>query len=97
MAKVIEASTGVVPEFFGKPTHHTLEFILEQTGFRPEELAVIGDRLYTDIALAQDSAVTSILVLTGEATREDAAVSPTPPDIMVESLAKLRDLLNQLA
>ena len=97
MAKVIEASTGAVPEFFGKPTRHTLEFILEQTGFRPEELAVIGDRLYTDIALAQDSAVTSILVLTGEATREDAAASPTPPDIMVESLAKLRDLLNQLA
>lgn len=96
LAKVIEASTGAVPEFFGKPTRHTLDFILEQTGFRPEELAVIGDRLYTDIALAQDSAVTSILVLTGEATREDAAASPTPPDLMMDSLAQLRDLLDQM-
>lgn len=88
LAKVIEASTGAVPEFFGKPARHTLDFILEQTGFRPEELAVIGDRLYTDIALAHGTPVTSILVLTGEASRKDAETAPTPPDLIVESLAE---------
>ena len=93
LAKVIEASTGAVPEFFGKPARHTLDFILEQTGFRPEELAVIGDRLYTDIALAHGTPVTSILVLTGEASRKDAETAPTPPDLIVESLAELRDAL----
>ena len=93
LAKVIEASTGAVPEFFGKPARHTLDFILEQTGFRPEELAVIGDRLYTDIALAHGTPVTSILVLTGEASRKDSETAPTPPDLIVESLAELRDAL----
>lgn len=95
LAKVIEASTGVTPEFFGKPTRHTLEFILDETGFRPEELAVIGDRLYTDIALAHQTPVTSILVLTGEASLKEAETSPTPPDMIVESLAELRDILIQ--
>ncbi len=94
LAKVIEASTGVSPEFFGKPTRHTLEFILEETGFRPEELAVIGDRLYTDIALAHQTPVTSILVLTGEASLKEAVVSQTPPDLIVESLAELEYVLN---
>lgn len=72
IARLIEASTGVFPEFYGKPSRHTLDFLTEKTGFAPAELAVVGDRLYTDIALAQGTEATSILVLTGEATREEA-------------------------
>src|SRR5699024_11986126 len=52
MAKMIEASTGRFPEFFGKPSIHTLEYIIDITGCRSEEIAVVGDRLYTDIAVA---------------------------------------------
>ena len=68
MAKLVEASTGRFPEFFGKPSKHTLNYFVEQSGYRPEEIAIVGDRLYTDIAVADGSPVTSILVLSGEST-----------------------------
>ena len=63
MAKLVEASTGRYPEFFGKPSRHTLDYIIRETGCRPEEIAIVGDRIYTDIAVADGSNVTSILVL----------------------------------
>ena len=75
MAKLIEASTGKFPEFFGKPSKHTLDYIIKETGYQPEEIAIVGDRLYTDIAVADGSDVTSILVLSGESTREDVEKS----------------------
>lgn len=93
MAKLIEASTGVYPEFFGKPSHRTLDYIIEETGYRPEEIAIIGDRLYTDIAVADGSEVTSILVLSGETKEEDVKDSKIQPDIMIEDIGVLADLL----
>ena len=89
MAKLVEASTGRFPEFFGKPSKHTLDYIIEETGYRPEEIAIVGDRLYTDIAVADGSDVTSILVLTGESTREDVEQSAVKPDFVVDSLKNI--------
>ena len=42
---------------------YTLDYIIKETGCKPEEIAIVGDRLYTDIAVADGSEVTSILVL----------------------------------
>lgn len=93
IARLIEASTGVLPEFFGKPSRRTLDYIADVTGLPLAQIAVVGDRLYTDIALTYETEATSILVLTGEATAEEAAVSSTPPDMIVPSLAELTALL----
>lgn len=60
-----------ISEFFGKPSKYTLDYIIKETGCKPEEIAIVGDRLYTDIAVADGSEVTSILVLSGESSRED--------------------------
>lgn len=89
MAKMIEASTGRFPEFFGKPSKYTLDYIIKKTGCRPEEIAIIGDRLYTDIAVADGSDVTSILVLSGESTKEDVKNSEVKPDYIVEDLREI--------
>jgi 4-nitrophenyl phosphatase len=62
----LTASTGVNPRILGKPYPETLDFILEYTGCRKEDLVFTGDRLYTDIAIGANNGVTSILVLTGE-------------------------------
>lgn len=43
------------------------------------ELAMVGDRLYTDIATGVQFGMTSILVLTGEATLADVQTSPIKP------------------
>lgn len=93
IAKLIEASTGRYPEFFGKPSKRTLEYIIQETGYQPEEIAIIGDRLYTDIAVADGSDVTSILVMSGETKLEDIENSVVKPDIMIENIGVLADLL----
>lgn len=89
IAALVKASTGVQCEFFGKPSPHTLSYILEHTGCREKELAVIGDRLYTDIALTANSGVTSILVLSGEAKAKDLLESAVKPDLVVENISAL--------
>lgn len=93
MAKLIEASTGRFPEFFGKPSKHTLDYIIQETGCKPEEIAIVGDRLYTDIAVADQSDVTSILVLSGESTREDVETSDVKPDVILEDLSEITKML----
>ncbi|MEG0329591.1 MAG: HAD-IIA family hydrolase [Longicatena sp.] len=93
MAKLIEASTGKYPEFFGKPSRKTLEYIIEETGYAPEQIAIIGDRLYTDIKVADGSDVTSILVMSGETKSEDIDKSDVKPDIIIENIGELADLL----
>ena len=63
------------------------------TGYKPEEIAIVGDRLYTDIAVADGSDVTSILVLSGESTLEDVEASDVKPDIILESLKDITEKL----
>ncbi len=93
IAALVKASTGVQCEFFGKPSPHTLEYMLRQTGCRPEELAVVGDRLYTDIAVTEGTGAAGILVMSGETTRELLAQSPIRPTLVVRDLGELAALL----
>lgn len=93
MAALVQASTGVMPEFFGKPSRHTLEHVKKQTGYREEEITFIGDRLYTDIAVAEGTKASSILVLTGESKLSDLEMSDHRPDAVCASLAEITELL----
>lgn len=87
----ITASTGKAPVYFGKPYGTVVEMICEYTGVDKSEIVVFGDRLYTDIALGRKNGVTSVLVLTGEATAEDAAKSDADerPDHIYPSLREV--------
>ena len=87
----ITASTGKSPVYFGKPYGTVIEMICERTGYNKTEIVVFGDRLYTDIALGKKNGVTSVLVLTGEATAEDVAKADTEekPDYIYPSLKEV--------
>jgi len=89
MARLVEASTGVLPEFFGKPSRHALDYIVDKTGYPEEALCFVGDRLYTDIAIARDGKCKSVLVLTGETKREDLESSPHRPSLVLENLSEI--------
>ena len=91
----ITASTKAVPRYFGKPYADTVEMICEATGFSKDEMCIFGDRLYTDIALGKRHGVTSVLVYTGETTKEDvlAALPEDRPDFEFESLAEVNELI----
>ena len=70
-----------------------LDYNIKETGYKPEELAIVGDRHYTDIAVADGRDVTSILVLSGESTLEDVEASDVKPDIILESLKDITEKL----
>jgi len=89
LAAAVTASTGITPEFFGKPSRYTLDYIINKTGYREDELCFIGDRLYTDIAIASGTKARSVLVLSGETKRGDLCNSLFIPDLVVEDLEEL--------
>ena len=66
-----------------------IRLALEQTGCKPEETLMVGDRLYTDIACGVNAGVDTVLVLTGEATAQDAVKSETPPTLVCRDLGEL--------
>ena len=90
MMKFLEATNGMKPSHvFGKPSPTLLAPVLAE--FRPEEIAVVGDRLYTDKAIADNAGVDFVCVLSGETTREDLArYSGTPPAIVVETFDRVQ-------
>ena len=90
----IEASTGRRPDLVvGKPNTGIVEAVLRRTGLKVEELAMVGDRLYTDIETGLRSGMRSILVMSGETTEEMLAASETVPDLKFDRLADMNDLL----
>lgn len=95
LVEAIKASTGRVPRYFGKPYPEMIEYVLWRTGARKEELAVLGDRLYTDIAMGRQAGITTILLLTGETKRENLRDSLWKPDFVFSSLEELAQNLER--
>lgn len=90
----LEAATGRVPvAVMGKPDPTMIRGILHRHSLAPENLAMVGDRLYTDILMAHRAGVLGVLVLTGEATALDAMHHQPPPDLIVEDIAALGEKL----
>jgi len=96
MATLIHASTGVMPEFFGKPSPHTLKHVIDESGFAENEITFVGDRLYTDIATTMNSNAKSILVLSGESQLVDIPASEAKPDAIAKNLAEMTEILRSL-
>ncbi len=70
----IEACTGVQCQAsLGKPSRLMLEEAMEGLDVATDRTIMVGDRLGTDIQMALDQSMPSALVLTGEATAEDAS------------------------
>jgi NagD protein len=84
----LEAATGQKPSaVLGKPDPAMIRGILHQHKLQPQNLAMVGDRLYTDIAMAHRAGALGVLVLTGETDAEDAAQYSPAPDLVVADLA----------
>lgn len=90
----LEQATGRNPDVvIGKPDPRMLEGIMERHGLRPSQVVMVGDRIYTDILMAQRVKALSVLVLSGETTYE-RAVSVTPqPDIIARNLEEFQQLV----
>lgn len=70
----IEACTGVRCEVnLGKPDPVMLRTAVDVLGLEPKDCLMVGDRLYTDVAMAVDAGIDAALVLTGESTPDMVA------------------------
>ena len=87
-------ATGRRPDIvLGKPDPAMLDGILARHRLQAAEVAMVGDRIYTDILMAQRAGAFGVLVLSGEATAADAAKSERAPDLVVADLAAFGALL----
>ncbi len=95
---LLETATGRRPDAVpGKPNPAMLQPVLEAHALAPREVAVVGDRLYTDIRMARDAGAAGLLTLTGETTRAhaEAAAPADRPDLVVADLGELARLLQE--
>lgn len=105
ICRCIEHATGRKPDItLGKPDPNMLKGIIDRHGLRPEEIAMVGDRIYTDTAMAHNAGAFGVLVLSGETTletaeavAEDARTNPSPeffpPDLIVRDIKELGEML----
>ena len=96
MIELVATSTGRRPDVIvGKPYAPIVNALAEKTGFAVEEHCMIGDRLYTDIALGQWGIATT-LVLSGETKAEDLADSAFKPDLVIQGIAEMVKIFKAL-
>ncbi len=90
----IEHATGRQPDIvIGKPNPDMLRGIMDRYGYRPEEIAMCGDRIYTDVAMARNAGALGVLVLSGETTLDTAVNSDPQPPITADTVDTFADLL----
>ena len=94
LCAALEKATGRAPDVvLGKPDPAMLGGILARHGLQPDQVAMVGDRIYTDILMAQRAHAFGVLVLSGEATAADAERANPAPDLVLPSLAEFGELL----
>jgi NagD protein len=90
----LEKATGRAPDkVLGKPDPLMLAGIRRQHGLAAAEIAMVGDRLYTDMAMARAAGCIGVLVLSGEATAGHARGATPPPDFVLRDIGELGELL----
>jgi 4-nitrophenyl phosphatase len=91
---MIEQATGKKPLVIGKPRPEMIKQLGKKFSVSSSAIAVIGDRLYTDIAAGKNAGAFTICVLSGEATRRAIAQSPIKPDLVIGSINGLNPLFS---
>jgi NagD protein len=92
----IEHATGRLPDItLGKPDPNMLSGIVSRHGLSPQSIAMVGDRLYTDIAMARNAGAFGVLVLSGETSAGAAQAAAPAPDLTLASTMELGVLLHE--
>ncbi len=87
-------ATGRTPDItLGKPDPNMLSGILGRYGYEADEVAMVGDRIYTDIEMAHNAGAFGVLVLSGETTLEVADAAPKQPHLICDSIEVLGRLI----
>lgn len=90
---LLTAASGVKPNYIGKPNRNMIDVISKMTGIPNENICAVGDRLYTDIAVAKNAGSVSVCVLSGESSEADIAASDVQPDYVLKDVAEIAKIL----
>ena len=94
LCKAIEGACKRQPDVvIGKPNPNMLLCIRDKMGLQSDEIAMAGDRIYTDVATAQNAGSLGVLVLSGETTLETALANDPHPDITALNVMEFANLL----
>ncbi len=92
-ASLLYKTTERMPKVFGKPNKEMLLFKLQELNISPKNAIMFGDRLYTDIKMGKNAGVTTCCVLSGETKIDMIKNSNDKPDIVIDGVWKLLDIL----
>jgi HAD superfamily hydrolase (TIGR01450 family) len=84
----VETASGARAEIGGKPEPHLFEMARERIP-AAERVAMVGDRVSSDIAGGRRAGLETILVLSGATSRAEAVAATPPPDHIAADLAAL--------
>jgi len=84
----VETASGKSAEIGGKPEPHLFDEA-RQLIEGAERVAMVGDRIASDIVGAQRAGLATVLVLSGATSREQAKAADPPPDFVLDDLAAL--------
>ena len=90
---LLTASSGVKPNYIGKPNRNMIDVISKMTDIPNERICAVGDRLYTDIAVAQNAGAVSVLVMSGETTAQMVKEAERQPDYIRADVKELHRVL----
>ncbi len=93
MIELFAASTGKRPLVMGKPMTATVDYVTNMLGCEREEVAFVGDRLATDIAIGANHGIPSALVLSGVTSIEEYEDSDIKASVVVDSIKDLAQYL----
>lgn len=90
---LLTAASGVKPTYIGKPNRNMVDVISAQTGVPNAQICCVGDRIYTDIAVAVNAGAQSVLVMSGETDEAILKASDVQPKYVLRDVAELAQIL----
>ncbi len=87
VCEMLYRATGKRPYFIGKPEPAMAQLAMQKCAATPAETVMIGDRIYTDIACGVNAGIDTVLVFSGETTKEQWAQSDIHPTYTADSIA----------
>lgn len=95
ICEMLKRATGKIPKFIGKPNPAMAYLAMEATGIDKSETAIVGDRLYTDVACGINAGINTIFVLSGEGTKKDIEKYNIRPDYIFANIREIYETLKR--
>jgi HAD superfamily hydrolase (TIGR01458 family) len=94
IVKALEYATGKTATVMGKPSQTFFNLALQDMHLRPEQVAMIGDDIITDIGGAYHAGMKGILVKTGKFRHDSLSAAEIKPACIIHSVSCLQDVIN---